>query len=776
MGQQTFTISGRVSDSRTGEPLAAANVRVSGTSRGTITNLDGSYLISLSPGDYTLIYSYIGYQADSVRVELTGNMRENVELVQGYIVLPEVVSVAEDPANVIIRKAIAKKHEWAKFLRSYEFKAFTRLTIYRDTTLAGITESYTNGYWQKGDSIHEVVVQKRETKNLPEAELIPSVGEIVNFTDDVIGYSGYKFVGPIAENAFDYYKYRLLRTFRKNNFDVYEIEVTPQSRIVPLFSGEISIADSSYAVMGATLRPNQAFTIPFVSDPDITFSQRYSLYENKFWMPTDIITDFGMTIEFAGMTLPRLAVRQTSDIYDYKLNPPIPDSIFEKPTLVVDSSSTKFDSTFWRIHEVLPLTAAEQTAYNTLDSSQTLQKQFKPRGATADLLGEGSPLAYLKYADLRFNRVEGLFLGGRYTYSSGKRQTTFTFSNDGSGIYRTSGGWQLNAAAGYGISDRIFKWQVGGVLPFGGAADSKRFSLRQELGADVFREIKEYPEDRFFSSFTATITSLFGRSDCYDYYMASGWSAHYSIMPVKALSATVNYLSEDETSVTNHTNFSILSLGNTYRLNPPIVAGQMRSVKLTIRYGDEPPILEMMPVNAVELSAEYSSPSFLRSDFHFGRYEMNASYHFNTFLSSYLFPPQTQVMFSGGVSTGTLPVQREFVLDSQTGGIAPFGVLKTAQPVQFVGDKFVMASVEQNFRNVPFLITGIPYLYKRGLELLVDASVAQSWLDGRSTTNGWYYEAGIGLGKILGLLRVDWTYRLSRPHASFLSIGMSSLF
>ena len=773
--QQTFTVTGRVTDSKNGEALGAANVRVAGTSRGTITNLDGSYLMSLPPGDYTFIYSYIGYQSDSVRIRLSGDVRRNVNLEPAEIILPEVLSIAEDPAYAIIRRAIARKHEWAKLLRSYEFKAFTRLTIYRDTSLAGITESYTDGYWQQGDSIHEVVVQKRETKNLPEAALIPSVGEIVNFTDYVIEYSGYKFVGPIAENAFDYYKYRLIRTFRKDNVDVYEIEVIPESRIVPLFSGEISIADSSYAVMGASLQPNQAFTIPFVTDLDVKFSQRYSLYENKFWMPTDIITDFGMKIEFAGLSLPRLSINEISDIYDYRLNAAVPDSIFRKPALVVDSSSAKFDSTFWMTHEVLPLTFTEQKAYRTLDSTQTLEKQFKPTGATASLVSEGGILSSLKYVDVRFDRVEGLFLGGKYTYSPGKRRTSLTLSNEGAVISRGYDAWRLNLAAGYGISDKIFKWRVGAAYPFGGAADSKEFSIRHEIGFDVFRDIRHYPEDSFFSSFTAMITSLIGRSDCYDYYMASGWKAHYSVIPVREFHMTLVYLSENETIVVNHTNFSILSLGNTYRSNPPIAAGAMRSLGLSIGYGDDPSMFQIMPVNTVEFTSEYSSPSLLGSDFHFGKYELKASYHFDTFLSSYLFPPQTQVMLSGGISTGNLPVQREFVLDSQTGGLAPFGVLKTAQPLQFIGDRFFMASVEQNFRTVPFLLAGIPYLYKKGLELLVDASVAQSWLNGKSTTNGWYYEAGIGIGKILGLIRIDWTYRLSRPHASFLSIGMSSI-
>jgi len=199
--QKIFTVSGKVSDSKTGEALITANIRVAGTSKGSITNMDGSYLLSLSPGNYTFIFSYIGYRTDSISVSLSTNISRNVALESADIALPEVVIIAEDPAYAIIRMAIEKKHERAKLLQSYEFKAFTRVTLYRDTSIAGITESYSNGYWRQGDTLTEIVTQKRETQNLPETNMVPSVGKILNFTDDVIDLIVYKFVGPIAEHS-----------------------------------------------------------------------------------------------------------------------------------------------------------------------------------------------------------------------------------------------------------------------------------------------------------------------------------------------------------------------------------------------------------------------------------------------------------------------------------------------------------------------------------------------------------------------------------------------
>lgn len=766
--QEIYSVGGKVTDSKSGEPLAAANVRVAGSARGTITNFDGSYLLSLPAGDCTLVFSYVGYRTDSLRVTLDSNISRNVRLEPAEILLPEVVSIAEDPAYAIIRRAIEKKHEWAKLLRSYAFKAFTRQMFYKDTSIAAITESYTDGFWRQGDTLREVVTQKRETKNLPEMQMLASVGEIVNFTDDVIDIIGYKFVGPIAEDALDYYRYRLLRTFRKDGVTVYEIEIIPDSRIIPLFAGKISIADSSYVVVGIDVKPNDALNIPFVSNLKLNFTQRYSLYDEKFWMPTDIIADMGGKISIAGLTFPNIIFDQTSVLYDYRINTEMPDSIFKKPQLVVDSIATKYDSTFWSSHEVLPLTAVEQKAYKTLDSTQTLEKQFKPTGATASLFDKASPLSVIKYLDVRFNRVEGLFLGGTYTYTSGGTKTYLSISNEGANFSQGSSGWRLRVAAGYGISDKIFKWQLGGAYPFG---KDKAF----EIGADAYRNIAYFPDGDFYPSILTSAFSLFGRNDYRDYYMTYGWKAYLNAMPFSRLNASVTYLSEQEKTALMHTDFNILSFGHTYRPNPAIMDGQMRSLRLNIGYGDQKALLGIVPANAVELSAEYSSPSLTGSEFNFSRYYLTASYHFSTFLRSYLFPPQLQVSFAGGTSTGTLPPQREFVLDSQLGRFATFGVLRSAYPREFVGDRFVMVSVEQNFRNVPFLMLDIPFLYRSGMEVLIDGAAAQSWLSGVSTTNGWYYEAGIGIGKIFGLIRADLTYRLSKPGNLFFTIGISSI-
>ncbi|MGA1494980.1 MAG: carboxypeptidase-like regulatory domain-containing protein, partial [Rhodothermales bacterium] len=60
---QEASISGFVRDAETGETLLLANVRIKDTLIGTATNNSGYYtLAGLEPGEYTLQFSYIGYQ------------------------------------------------------------------------------------------------------------------------------------------------------------------------------------------------------------------------------------------------------------------------------------------------------------------------------------------------------------------------------------------------------------------------------------------------------------------------------------------------------------------------------------------------------------------------------------------------------------------------------------------------------------------------------------------------------------------------------------------
>lgn len=75
-----YTLSGKVTDSRTGEVLAGANVFIKSISTGAATNADGSYAFKVNKGQYTVTCSYIGFEQQEVDVNVTGNMELNFAL------------------------------------------------------------------------------------------------------------------------------------------------------------------------------------------------------------------------------------------------------------------------------------------------------------------------------------------------------------------------------------------------------------------------------------------------------------------------------------------------------------------------------------------------------------------------------------------------------------------------------------------------------------------------------------------------------------------------
>ncbi|MBX2961445.1 MAG: carboxypeptidase-like regulatory domain-containing protein [Cyclobacteriaceae bacterium] len=64
---QTGSITGKITDSKTGEEIIGANVAIQGTSVGDATNLDGKYTIAnVKPGTYSLVISFLTYKTHTI--------------------------------------------------------------------------------------------------------------------------------------------------------------------------------------------------------------------------------------------------------------------------------------------------------------------------------------------------------------------------------------------------------------------------------------------------------------------------------------------------------------------------------------------------------------------------------------------------------------------------------------------------------------------------------------------------------------------------------------
>lgn len=86
---ETFIVKGKVTDAADGSGIIGCTVQVKGTTRSTITNVDGEYTIRADKGE-KLVFSYIGYEKQEAEVK---SERLNIRLKTSSQVLEECVVV-----------------------------------------------------------------------------------------------------------------------------------------------------------------------------------------------------------------------------------------------------------------------------------------------------------------------------------------------------------------------------------------------------------------------------------------------------------------------------------------------------------------------------------------------------------------------------------------------------------------------------------------------------------------------------------------------------------
>jgi hypothetical protein len=96
------TISGYIKDSTTGENLPGATIYIKETGTGTVANSYGFYSISLKPGVYHLVYTFLGYVAYEVELNISKDITMNIPLDPKSEELSEIiVSSRQKNQNII---------------------------------------------------------------------------------------------------------------------------------------------------------------------------------------------------------------------------------------------------------------------------------------------------------------------------------------------------------------------------------------------------------------------------------------------------------------------------------------------------------------------------------------------------------------------------------------------------------------------------------------------------------------------------------------------------
>jgi len=90
-----YTINGYIKDANNGETLIGAAAYISEISSGATSNEYGFYAINVPAGEYTIEYSYLGYETQKLKIKLDQDITLDVELETESAKIEEVIITAE---------------------------------------------------------------------------------------------------------------------------------------------------------------------------------------------------------------------------------------------------------------------------------------------------------------------------------------------------------------------------------------------------------------------------------------------------------------------------------------------------------------------------------------------------------------------------------------------------------------------------------------------------------------------------------------------------------
>ena len=111
-------LKGNLRDASSGEDLIGASVYIQELNTGTTANVYGFYSIRIPKGEYTVRYSYVGYESKVFNLDMSENKLLNVELEGAFQQLGEVVITGEKPDENITQVRMSTNNMSMEMVKS----------------------------------------------------------------------------------------------------------------------------------------------------------------------------------------------------------------------------------------------------------------------------------------------------------------------------------------------------------------------------------------------------------------------------------------------------------------------------------------------------------------------------------------------------------------------------------------------------------------------------------------------------------------------------------
>lgn len=246
-----ITISGRIIDQSNGEPVAFANICVVGKSIGSVSNMQGEFVIKIPAymQKDTLGISCIGYQTYEKALEEAMDQKI-FALHAEYIPIQEVIIRKTDPLYLI--KSAIKKIPDNYDINPAILTSFYRETIEHGTKYLSVTESvletYKSGYSGSNEGDMIKILKGRKSQDLSSSDTLMvklKAGLNTTLLLDIVKHPA----DFLQEPYFGYYNYKLSDIISDNNRETYVIDFRQKENVrEPLYYGKIYIDVNTLAI------------------------------------------------------------------------------------------------------------------------------------------------------------------------------------------------------------------------------------------------------------------------------------------------------------------------------------------------------------------------------------------------------------------------------------------------------------------------------------------------------------------------------------------------
>ena len=589
-------IKGTVSDEK-GNPLPFVNIFEENTYNGTTTNDKGKFTLNAKGENPTVVFQYLGYK--TVRESIAKNQfaeELTIILTEENITLKEVVINPKDnPANEIIRNAIKNKKEnsekTARFKADFYSRGIIRLkdapkTILGqkfdffdeilDSTRSGIiylSETVSKITFQKPDKMKEVIVASKVSGKDNGFSFNNAASVNFDFYENYLPFE-INVVSPIADNAFNYYKYKFEGSFfNENNQQINKIKVIPRRDTEPVMEGYIYIVDDSYSIYATDLsiKGNQMQS-PAIDK--LTLKQSYSYNSNnKIWVQNTQTIDF-----IAGMLSIKVNGRFTYVYSNFEFEKQFEKKTFTNEILSFQENANKKEDTFWNTIRPVPLTDEEAKDYLKKDILQTKKKSK----------------TYLDSIDAKHNRFKITNILTGYSYKNSYKKWSLDYDAPLTSVaFNTVQGWNLTAGLSYTKrdEDKQTYTRIGSKFNYGFSDEKIRATANfvhkfnntnnSYLNLNGGSSVNQFNPTNPISNIINTVSSLFFKNNFMKLYEKNFASASFGREIVNGLYTTAGIEYAERKPLYNTTDYTVVKSDDLYTSNNPLAPNDETSAAIS---------------------------------------------------------------------------------------------------------------------------------------------------------------------------------------------------